>query len=85
MRKMKANKKYLAGLAAVALLVAGVKIPSLYAANAIEADRDCSLTVNVENATDYGEDLAYASIDVDRKSTRLNSSHSGESRMPSSA
>lgn len=64
MRKMKANKKYLAGLAAVALLVAGVKIPSLYAANAIEADRDCSLTVNVENATDYGEDLANASIDV---------------------
>ena len=26
-----------------------------------------------------------AGIDVDRKSTRLNSSHSGESRMPSSA
>ena len=26
-----------------------------------------------------------ALIDVDRKSTRLNSSHSGESRMPSSA
>ena len=24
-------------------------------------------------------------VDIDRKSTRLNSSHSGESRMPSSA
>lgn len=64
MRKMKANKKYLAGIAAVALLVAGVKIPSLYAANAIEADRDCSLTVQVEDTADYGEDLKNASIDV---------------------
>lgn len=64
MKKMKAYKKYLAGLAAVALLVAGVKIPSLYAANVIEADRECSLTVNVENSTEYGEDLANASIDV---------------------
>lgn len=64
MKKIKAYKKYLAGLAAVALLVAGVKIPSLYAANAIENDRECSLTVNVENSTEYGEDLASASIDV---------------------
>lgn len=64
MRKMKANKKYLAGIAAVALLVAGVKIPSLYAANAIEADKDCSLTVQVEDTADYGEDLKNASIDV---------------------
>ena len=29
--------------------------------------------------------LAVASVYIDRKSTRLNSSHSGESRMPSSA
>ena len=28
---------------------------------------------------------SFATIDLDRKSTRLNSSHSGESRMPSSA
>ena len=27
----------------------------------------------------------FACVDLDRKSTRLNSSHSGESRMPSSA
>ena len=31
------------------------------------------------------EDLGQAKRVVDRKSTRLNSSHSGESRMPSSA
>lgn len=64
MRNMKANKKYLAGLAAVALLVAGIKLPSLYAADAIEADRKCSLTVSVEKTADYGEDLANADIDI---------------------
>ena len=31
------------------------------------------------------EDAAFEELLVDRKSTRLNSSHSGESRMPSSA
>ena len=30
-------------------------------------------------------DIAYRDWETDRKSTRLNSSHSGESRMPSSA
>ena len=29
--------------------------------------------------------VVHVSFDLDRKSTRLNSSHSGESRMPSSA
>ena len=29
--------------------------------------------------------MAYSTFDVDRKSTRLNSSHSAKSRMPSSA
>ena len=33
----------------------------------------------------YVPDCAAAFPSVDRKSTRLNSSHSGESRMPSSA
>ena len=31
------------------------------------------------------DDGAETDLDLDRKSTRLNSSHSGESRMPSSA
>ena len=34
---------------------------------------------------DMPETLRSAQEDIDRKSTRLNSSHSGESRMPSSA
>ena len=37
---------------------------------------------NMRYAFAYGADAVYAG---DRKSTRLNSSHSGESRMPSSA
>ena len=33
----------------------------------------------------YGDVCCYRDWETDRKSTRLNSSHSGESRMPSSA
>ena len=33
----------------------------------------------------YGETVSKADLQVDRKSTRLNSSHSTLSRMPSSA
>ena len=33
----------------------------------------------------YGIDVGYRDWETDRKSTRLNSSHSGETRMPSSA
>ena len=35
--------------------------------------------------TDAGFVIGNVAVQVDRKSTRLNSSHSGESRMPSSA
>ena len=39
----------------------------------VDVDGDCAITLSVSNRG------------KDRKSTRLNSSHSGESRMPSSA
>ena len=39
----------------------------------------------VANAVREFEKKAIGDVRVDRKSTRLNSSHSGESRMPSSA
>ena len=48
-------------------------------------------SVTFENAFDTEKDIEAAlfgaeqSLRVDRKSTRLNSSHRGESRMPSSA
>ena len=38
-----------------------------------------------DHAHPGGDMLPYAPLEIDRKSTRLNSSHSGESRMPSSA
>ena len=37
------------------------------------------------HAQDYYDEMLDLSRSEDRKSTRLNSSHSGESRMPSSA
>ena len=43
------------------------------------ADIDADIYVLVDG------DATYDAASVDRKSTRLNSSHSGESRMPSSA
>ena len=59
MRKF--NKKYLIGIAVLVLCVGMVS--SLNAANAIE-DRDCSLTINVENSSEYGTDLKDTDINV---------------------
>ena len=44
----------------------------------------------IKKINEFSSDISTASLDlgtkiIDRKSTRLNSSHSGESRMPSSA
>ena len=57
------------------------------------AERDSAIAAAVEDAAllAKGDVLGNSAVDtlavhdVDRKSTRLNSSHSGESRMPSSA
>ena len=44
------------------------------------------LVLNGYDITPFiGKPLRYRDWETDRKSTRLNSSHSGESRMPSSA
>ena len=40
---------------------------------------------DIENALMRGADTLRDTIDADRKSTRLNSSHRSQSRMPSSA
>ena len=41
--------------------------------------------LNSENALDFNQGITYVLLSEDRKSTRLNSSHNRESRMPSSA
>ena len=46
--------------------------------------RDCRLTLRIPNPTEERE-LRKKMEEADRKSTRLNSSHVSESRMPSSA
>ena len=40
---------------------------------------------NSKDTDTFGATVHISTIDPDRKSTRLNSSHSGEARMPSSA
>lgn len=64
MRNTKAKRKYLAGLTAVALIAVIAKLPSTFAANAVDTDRNCSLTVNVADSGSYADDLANAAIDV---------------------
>ena len=49
-----------------------------------DADEECGEEAVVDGATKIGRRRQIIGI-LDRKSTRLNSSHSGESRMPSSA
>ena len=46
---------------------------------------DDDLFSDIQLALQENEIIAYRDWETDRKSTRLNSSHSGESRMPSSA
>ena len=46
------------------------------------AERRCTLIISEK---EYNKLSNYRDWETDRKSTRLNSSHSGESRMPSSA
>ena len=46
---------------------------------------DSSAFLMCESARNMERMLFWVDDDIDRKSTRLNSSHSGESRMPSSA
>ena len=59
----------------VALERAGIKVDRYYAS---EIDKN-AIKISEKNY------LTYRDWETDRKSTRLNSSHSGESRMPSAA
>lgn len=59
------KKRYLAGILTAALCVTVWKMPSLYAAPAIDPDRSGSLTVSIDPATEYGADLAAAEFEVD--------------------
>lgn len=64
MKRIKVKKRYLAGTAALMLVIAGMNIPAMYAADAIDIDRDCTLTLNVADTGEYAEDLATAEIAV---------------------
>ncbi len=71
MKKIKVNKKWIASLAAVALLAAGFNIPSLQAADSIDLDKTCSLTISVDSGTEYGQDLLQDDVAVDLKAYKV--------------
>ena len=71
------NKKIYIAIIALLLLINGVALYLLYSENKAKKDlgeQKIALEADFKNLTD-----------TDRKSTRLNSSHGGISRMPSSA
>ncbi len=61
MRKF--NKKYLIGIAVMTLGVGMVS--SLNAANAIDPTRECSLTIQLDQSTEYGTDLKDSNVNVE--------------------
>ncbi len=65
MRKIKVNKKWIASIAAVALLATGFAVPSLKAADSIDLQKSCSLTLSVDSSTEYGQDLLQDNVAVE--------------------
>ena len=70
------------GIALVGAL--GIAAPKLFQEPAWTKE-DAHALMTYATAIGRAEGCGYRDWETDRKSTRLNSSHSGESRMPSSA
>ena len=64
---------------------AGKTVLRVYVEDGCDIQRELYLGLLVDRATSRLTVMASTEGGIDRKSTRLNSSHSGESRMPSSA
>lgn len=64
MKKIMVRKGYLAGVLAFLLVAVGIYLPSTYAANAIDVNTPCSLTLNVSDSGSYAADLKTAQINV---------------------
>ena len=67
------------------LFAAGKGMNVSRALQAFGISTEAFLLLGTENASEYLRPAGGYGVPVDRKSTRLNSSHSGQSRMPSSA
>src|SRR6056297_1691852 len=71
------------------------KQKTAYEISGVTGVQTCALPISTRRSSDLKQKTAYefsgvtgvqtCALPIDRKSTRLNSSHSGESRMPSSA
>ena len=67
-------------------LTVGKVFHSILEGDPLEAELEPKLQMSIEASADFVKNrYVYRDWETDRKSTRLNSSHSGESRMPSSA
>lgn len=64
MKKTKWKKRYIAGVAALILMLAGIRISSIYAANEIDLSRSCSLTLEVAESGAFAEDLSGIELQV---------------------
>lgn len=66
MREVKSKKRYLAGVLAVvmALGMAGFQFSDLYAANEIDVSKDCSLTLQVPDNSEYGKELSEIALEA---------------------
>ena len=73
------------------LLVNGLYVPAIkvchddYISNDVFVEKGTVQSIDRLNNTLYIDTVLYRDWETDRKSTRLNSSHSAKSRMPSSA
>lgn len=66
MRTMKKKRfPVIAIAAALAVLAAGMKLPAIYAAEAVDVSKPCSLTLSVPDTGLYAEDLAGTELDVE--------------------
>ena len=91
---MKNGKKLLLLLLVLAVLVGATAIVGTISKNAADQEDETQtvFSLDPENVTnlgwDYSEKVSFTAGEgdlLDRKSTRLNSSHTDSSRMPSSA
>lgn len=62
MKKYTIKKTYMAGIAALVLVVGSLSLSSAYATNQIDLSKSCSLTLNVADSGSYAEDLADAKL-----------------------
>ena len=79
------RKNFVIPVVALSLVLIGVFALGVYPIGDMPNDNSNNNNIVGSDIGYYGEPCYYTTGDLDRKSTRLNSSHTDISRMPSSA